>query len=331
MNRRDFLKSAFALAAFSRIAGLSAKAGPDGDKSSDCVTAGQVTRRRYRNTAMTVPLIGFGTMRLPTIGGDMKKIDYAVTERMIDAAMKAGCNYFDTAYMYHGGESEICMGKVLKKYPRDSYYLASKMPVWFAKNRAGVERLFNEQLRKCQTEYFDFYMLHSLDSGKWAAVQKYGALEFLLKMKEQGKIRKLGFSFHDSPEVLKTIVKAHPWDFAQIQLNYLDWTLYRSKEQYEIVTEAGIPVIVMEPLRGGALARLSPDAVSILKNADPKASTASWGFRWCATLPNVLCILSGMSLPEHVEDNMRTFMPFVPLSDKEKNTLELALAAYRKK
>lgn len=280
---------------------------------------------------MTVPLIGFGTMRLPTIGGDMKKIDYAVTERMIDAAMKAGCNYFDTAYMYHGGESEICMGKVLKKYPRDSYYLASKMPVWFARNRAGVERLFNEQLRKCQTEYFDFYMLHSLDSGKWAAVQKYGALEFLLKMKEQGKIRKLGFSFHDSPEVLKTIVKAHPWDFAQIQLNYLDWTLYRSKEQYEIVTEAGIPVIVMEPLRGGALARLSPDAVSILKNADPKASTASWGFRWCATLPNVLCILSGMSLPEHVEDNMRTFMPFVPLSDKEKNTLELALAAYRKK
>lgn len=150
-------------------------------------------------------------------------------------------------------------------------------------------------------------------------------------MKKEGKIRRLGFSFHDSPEVLRKIVDAREWDFAQIQLNYLDWELYRSREQYEILTGAGIPVIVMEPLRGGALAALSPDASDILRKADPHSSNAAWAFRYVASLPNVLCVLSGMTLPEHVEDNIRTFSPLKPLTESERKTLDQALAAYRKR
>ena len=331
MDRRDFLKSALTLAALAPLAQLRAKAGADGDKSSDIVAGPGVTRRRYKNTAMTLPLLGFGCMRLPRLSPDRPDIDAATAARMVDMAMKAGCNYFDTAYMYHNGLSERFLGEALKKYPRDSYYLTDKMPVWFAKTPGDIEKIFDEQLKRCQTEYFDFYLLHSLDENHWDAAQKLRACDFLEKMKREGKIRKLGFSFHDKPEVLKKIVGARSWDFAQIQLNYLDWELYRSREQYEILTEAGIPVVVMEPLRGGALATLSPEAAEILKKADPGASCAAWALRYVGSLPNVLCILSGMTLPEHVEDNLRTFTPFKPLTDNERKVLAEALVAYRKR
>ncbi len=330
MNRRDMLKGLVALAALAPVSRLSAKAGADGDKSSDVAKGPQVARRPFRNTAQTVPLLGFGCMRLPTVAGE-PKIDIATVKTMVARAMEAGCNYFDTAYMYHGGESERCMGEVLKAYPRDSFYLTDKMPVWFAKEEPDVERIFKEQLERCQVEYFDFYLVHSLNAANWSNAKRLKAYEFLSKMKQEGKIRRLGFSFHDTPEVLKEIIKAHPWDFVQIQLNYLDWELYRSKEQYEIATEAGVPVVVMEPLRGGVLASLSPEAMMILKDADPDASAASWAFRYVASLPNVLCILSGMSKPEHLEDNIRTFSQIKPLSEAERETLNLALLAYRKK
>ena len=331
MNRREFLKSAFAVAALAPVTRLAAKAGADGDKTSDILQGRMITRRRYKNTAQTLPLLGFGCMRLPQLSPDGPEIDYGTVKQMIDRAMKAGCNYFDTAYMYHDGRSERCLGDLLKAYPRDSYYLTDKMPVWFARDAAGIERIFREQLERCKTDYFDFYMLHSLDSANWELAQKYKACEFLERMKKEGKIRRLGFSFHDSPEVLRKIVDAREWDFAQIQLNYLDWELYRSREQYEILTGAGIPVIVMEPLRGGALAALSPDASDILRKADPHSSNAAWAFRYVASLPNVLCVLSGMTLPEHVEDNIRTFSPLKPLTESERKTLDQALAAYRKR
>lgn len=331
MNRREFLKSAFAVAALAPVTRLAAKAGADGDKTSDILQGRMITRRRYKNTAQTLPLLGFGCMRLPQLSPDGPEIDYGTVKQMIDRAMKAGCNYFDTAYMYHDGRSERCLGDLLKAYPRDSYYLTDKMPVWFARDAAGIERIFREQLERCRTDYFDFYMLHSLDSANWELAQKYKACEFLERMKKEGKIRRLGFSFHDSPEVLRKIVDAREWDFAQIQLNYLDWELYRSREQYEILTGAGIPVIVMEPLRGGALATLSPDASDILRKADPHSSNAAWAFRYVASLPNVLCVLSGMTLPEHVEDNIRTFSPLKPLTESERKTLDQALAAYRKR
>ena len=330
MNRRDFLKSALTFAALAPLAKLQAKSGADGDKSSDIVSGPGITRRHYKNTSMTLPLLGFGCMRLPRLSPDKPEIDFTTAAKMVDMAMKAGCNYFDTAYMYHSGLSERFLGEALKKYSRDSYYLTDKMPVWFAKSANDLEKIFNEQLKRCQTDYFDFYMLHSLDENHWSKAQKFRAYEFLEKMKSRGKIRRLGFSFHDKPEVLQKIISGGSWDFAQIQLNYLDWELYRSREQYEILTRAGIPVIVMEPLRGGALATLSPEAEAILKKADPQASCAAWALRYVGSLPNVLCILSGMTLPEHVEDNLRTFTPFKPLTDNERKVLNEALAAYRK-
>ena len=181
MDRREFIKGALTLAALAPVSRLVAKAGADGDKQSDLVGGTQVTRRRYRKTAMTLPLLGFGCMRLPQSAEGV--IDKAAVKNMVEQAMRAGCNYFDTAYMYHGGESERCIGEVLKAYPRDSYYLADKMPVWFANDAAGIEKIFKEQLARCQTEYFDFYMLHSLDAAHWKQALEYKALEFLYRMK----------------------------------------------------------------------------------------------------------------------------------------------------
>ena len=330
MDRREFLKSALTLAALAPLAKLHAKAGADGDKSSDVAKGKQVTRRRYRNTGLTVPLLGFGMMRMPRIDPAKPDIDYAKAEKQIARAMEAGVNYFDTAYFYHGGLSERCAGDLLSKYPRDSYYLVSKMPVRALKKEADVERIWNEQLARCKTDYFDFYLVHNLNKDRWNDTIRFHVYEFLKKKQAEGKIRKLGFSFHDEPEVLETIAKAHPWDFAQIQLNYLDWTLYRSKEQYEILTKLGIPVTIMEPLRGGALATLNPEASAILKQARPDVSVASWAFRYAASLPNVMVVLSGMTLIEHLEDNIRTFTDFKPLTDEERQVIDKALAAYRK-
>ena len=330
MNRREFLKAAVTLAALAPLARLNGREGADGDKVSETASGPQVTRRRYKDTNLTVPLLGFGCMRLPTIPGKEPEIDYATARKMFAAAMKAGCNYFDTAYMYHGGRSEKCLGELLQEYPRDSYYLTDKMPLWSLKSRKDLETIFQEQLKRCRTTYFDFYMLHAVGQGNWSRAEKLKAYDYLLGKKKEGKIGKLGFSFHDTPELLKEIVKTHEWDFVQLQINYLDWELYRSREQYEIAAKAGIPVIVMEPLRGGALAELSPDAAAILRQAEPKLSTASWAFRYLAGLPNVLCILSGMTRPEHVEDNLRTFSPVRPLSTSEEEVLAKALTVYRK-
>ncbi len=329
MKRRDFLKATLTLAALSPLAKLSAKETPDENKTSDIIKGEPVTRRPYKNTGLTVPLLGFGMMRLPRTP-DGNGIDYATAEKMVARAMEAGLNYFDTAYMYHGGKSQVFVGDVLSKYPRDSYYLANKMPPNSATTIENVEKIFNEQLEVCKTPYFDFYLVHALNDNLWEKHKSIGTYEFLKKMQKEGKIRKLGFSFHDTPEVLQKIVNDKEWEFAQIQLNYLDWELYKSKEQYEILEKAGIPAIIMEPLRGGALSTLNPVASEILKNANPNVSVSSWALRYVGSLPNVLVILSGMTLPEHLEDNIKTFTPFVPLNDKERETLNLALAAYRK-
>ena len=272
-------------------------------------------------------MLGYGMMRLPRLNGE---IDYDTVKKQVAIAMKHGVNYFDTAYFYHGGESEICAGKVLSAYPRDSYMLADKMPVSRLRTEADVERIFNEQLEKCRVGYFDFYLLHALNAGSWQKAQKLKVYEFLKKQKDAGKIKYLGFSFHDTPKVLQKIASAHPWDFAQIQLNYLDWTIYRSRQQYGILTKLGIPVIVMEPLRGGALATLNAEAREVFKKSAPDASVASWAFRYAGSLPNVLCVLSGMTMTEHLEDNIKTFTDFKPLSQKEQQVIKNALTAYQK-
>jgi len=326
MNRRDFIKSALTVATLAPLANIAAAA-EKGGLLDNTEKGLKVTRRPYRNTDMTMPLLGFGLMRLPQKDG---KVDDETAEKMVAKAMAAGCNYFDTAYMYHGGESERFVGRVLSKYPRESYFLTSKMPIAMMNSADDNERIFKEQLERTKAGYFDFYFLHWLNAAHWEKAKSFGTLEFMKKMQAEGKIRRLGFSFHGEPETLETIAKTHPWDLVQIQLNYLDWELCRSGEQYEVLTKLGIPVSVMEPLKGGTLVRLTPESKRIFDQANPKASIASWGLRYVASLPNVQVVLSGMSAIEHMEDNLRTFSPLVPLSDEERKVIAQALAAYRK-
>ena len=326
MDRREFLKSAAALAAFGAAAKL---VGADliGTTQTGDGKSPQVTRRPYRKTGITLPLLGFGLMRLPTKDG---QVDFSTAEKMVEMAMKAGCNYFDTAYMYHGGDSEKFVGRVLSKYPRESYYLTSKMPIVMMQSEADNERIFSEQLARTKAGYFDFYFMHWLNEKHWEMAQRFKTLDFMKKMQKEGKIRRLGFSFHGEPETLKKIAESYPWDLVQIQLNYLDWELCRSREQYELLTKLGIPVSVMEPLKGGTLVRLTPEAKKVFEKANPKVSAASWGLRYVASLPNVQVVLSGMSALEHMEDNIRTFAPLKPLTDAERKVIAEALAAYRK-
>jgi predicted aldo/keto reductase-like oxidoreductase len=276
-----------------------------------------------------VSLLGFGCMRMPLVQKDKPDIDCALGQKMVDRAFESGVNYFDTAWMYHQGLSESFIGEALSKYPRESFYLATKMPAWMASSEAEVEGIFSQQLRKCKTEYFDFYLAHNVSRENFKRLQELKIYEFLEKKKAQGKIRRLGFSFHDNPEVLEEVASAYPWEFAQIQLNYVDWETLDAKRQYEILTQRKIPVIVMEPVRGGALASLNEQALGILKKADPQASAASWALRFAASLPNVLTVLSGMSDLRQVEDNLVTFRDFRPLSGAEAAVLQEAAAAYR--
>jgi predicted aldo/keto reductase-like oxidoreductase len=273
-------------------------------------------------------LLGFGLMRLPCKEGS-EKIDTDQATAMIDLALDRGINYFDTAYIYHEGNSELFAGEALSRHDRDSYNLATKMPLMAVKTKADVERIFNEQLKKCRTGYFDFYLLHNINQDHFSVAEQNNVYEQLKEKQRQGLIRRLGFSFHDQPEFLRKVVDKYDWDFAQIQLNYLDWELQNAKEQYEVLTQKGIPVNVMEPVRGGTLARLCEASIGIFNEADPKASPASWAIRYAASLPNVQVVLSGMSSLEQMRDNIATMTPFKPLTEGEYRVIEKALAAYR--
>ncbi len=287
--------------------------------------------RQYRDTDVKVSLLGMGCMRLPKVDPEKEDIDYEKAQEIIDYAYANGVNYFDTAYGYHGGQSELFVGQALKKYPRESFFLASKMPIWCVKEKGDVERIFNEQLKKCQTEYFDFYLFHAQNAANFQKCQEFGVYEFLSQMKAEGKIRRLGFSFHDTPEVLRHICDTYPWDFAQIQLNYLDWEMQDAKTQYQILNDREIPVIVMEPVRGGVLASPCEAADILFREERPDKSVASWAIRFAASLPGVLTVLSGMSNMEQVRDNVDTMTRFEPLTDREREVIDEALEAYRKK
>ena len=286
-------------------------------------------KRRYKKTEQEVSLLGFGTMRLPVEGDDAKNILAGEVQKMVDYAIANGVNYFDTAYFYHEGVSENFIGEALKKHPRESFYLADKLPAWMVKEDADVERIFYDQLKKCQVDHFDFYLAHALNEKGFKKFMRHQGYEVLRNLQKEGKIGQLGFSFHDTPAVLEEIVNTYDWDFAQIQLNYLDWEEQDAKRQYEILTQKGLPVIVMEPVRGGTLADVNPAAKKIFEAADPSVSVASWAIRYAASLPNVLTVLSGMTNLSQVEDNVKTIANFTPLSKEEYDVVARALAAQR--
>lgn len=270
-----------------------------------------------------MPKIGFGLMRLPETDG---VIDIGKVSKMVDSYMAAGFTYFDTAYVYHGGNSEKAVKEaIVKRYPRDSFTIATKLPAWCMKSKEDRDRIFNEQCERCGVDYFDFYLLHSVEDGNnYDAYVKYDCFNWGIQKKAEGRIRHFGFSYHGTPELLIRILDAHPEiEFVQIQLNYADWDnkIVHSGELYQILSERNIPIIVMEPCKGGTLARLDDECSAYLKSLRPDKSEASWAFRFVGSLPGVTTILSGMSTQEQLEDNMNTFKDFEPLSYDEKEAI----------
>ena len=268
---------------------------------------------------LTLPRLGFGTMRLPTLSDGT--IDEAKTAEMVACAMANGVNYFDTAAPYHSGESERVIGKILSQYDRDSFYLADKYPGHQICSSYDPAATFEDQLRKCGVEYFDFYLLHNVyeNSMKTYLDPRWGIIDYFKEQRRLGRIRHLGFSSHCRPEHLREFLDAcgEDMEFCQIQLNYLDWTLQNAKAQYELLTERNIPVWVMEPVRGGALANLPEPSAARLKALRPEESVPAWGFRFLQDLPNVKMVLSGMSNLAQMEDNIKTFQSLNPLSEDE--------------
>lgn len=291
-----------------------------------------VDRRTFKDTE--VSLLGLGTMRLPCKTSLKREknplIDYKKGQELVDIAYKNGVNYYDTAYMYHVGKSEKFIGTALRKYPRDSYFLADKLPIWLCPKKSDMEKIFKKQLDRTGAGYFDFYLLHSLKKDSFERCEKFGAYDFLTEMKKQGKIKNIGFSFHGTVDDLREIVAAHKWDFAQIQMNYLDWKNQDAETQYDILTKAGIPVIVMEPVRGGKLADLPDEVEEMFKKNEPDKSVASWAIRFVASHSNVITILSGMNSIEQLNDNLSTLTDFKEFCEKEFKICENAAAILNK-
>lgn len=269
--------------------------------------------------------LGLGMMRLPVLDGNDGKVDEAAAAEMIDYAYHNGINYFDTAWGYHDGNSELVAGKYLGRYPRDSYYLASKFPGYDLSNMDKVEEIFEKQLEKCRTPYFDFYLFHNVYEGNVDAYldPKYGILDYLLKQKENGRIRHLGFSAHGSVEVIKRFLDSYGkhMEFCQLQLNYMDWHFQNAREKVALMNQAGIPIWVMEPLRGGKLAQASGELAAFMQSARPEETVPGWAFRFLQGIPGVTMVLSGMSNMEQLKANIATYRTEEPLTGEEFDTL----------
>lgn len=276
-----------------------------------------------------IPKLGFGLMRLPMIGNE---IDMEQTKRMVDTFMAKGFTYFDSAYVYIGGKSEVAMKEaIVDRYPRESFQLASKLPLWDLKDRADMERVFQESLDRAGTEYFDFYLLHAMDKDRFQKAEEIGAWDFVKEMKAQGKIRHIGFSFHDSAEVLEEALKKHGEDteFVQLQINYIDWENenVQSRKCYEVAQKYEKPVIIMEPVKGGSLVNLPKSAQQAFRSVNPKLSIPSWAVRFCASLDGIITVLSGMSDEAQLNDNVSYMEHFEPLNAEEKKAIDMAVEA----
>lgn len=305
MKRREFIiNSALAIGGTALLTGC-------GEKKI-ILSENQIAKRKYKD--IEVPLLGLGCMRLPMKGD---AVDMQELERMVEYCMQHGANYFDTAYMYVDGKSETAVGKVLKNYNRKDLIIADKSPAMYMKSKDDVRRIFEEQLKKCQTDYFDFYMVHNINKNTIDNYRNYDMFNQLMEFKKEGRVKYVGFSFHGTPDMLKEVAPEHPWDFAQLQINYLDWDVVKAKEQYDIVQSHNIPVTVMEPLRGGGLVNLSEKALAKLKEYYPDTTPAAFGLRWAASRKNVITVLSGMSNLQQVKENIQTFINYKDMDEKE--------------
>ncbi|HJB97700.1 MAG TPA: aldo/keto reductase [Candidatus Acutalibacter pullicola] len=271
----------------------------------------------------SIKKLGFGLMRLPMIG---EEIDMEQTKRMVDTFMEKGFTYFDTAYVYIGGKSEVALKEaVVDRYPRDSFQCATKLPLWDLKEPQEMEKIFQESLDRAGLEYYDFYLLHAMSAERVTKADELGAWDFMKRLKAEGRAKHIGFSFHDTAEALEDILKAHPeMEFVQLQINYVDWESesVQSRKCYEVARKYNKPVIIMEPVRGGSLAIMPPQVQRVFKEAEPENSVASWAVRYCASLEGIVTVLSGMSTEEQLNDNVSYMENFRPLNEGERATVQ---------
>lgn len=284
------------------------------------------------NLENAIPKLGFGLMRLPMLGDE---VDLEQTKQMVDLFLEKGFTYFDTAYGYLDGKSEAAAKAALvDRYPRDRFQLATKLPAWAgAKTAEEAQNMFWTSLKRTGVEYFDFYLLHNLGADRTEYFDRYGIWEFLMEQKKAGRIRHLGFSFHDKAEILDDLLTRHPEiEFVQLQINYADWEspVIQSRKCYEVARKHEKPVIIMEPVKGGSLARLPESVSQILQDADSAASLPSWAIRYAASLDGIITVLSGMSTLEQMQDNLSYMEHFQPLSEEERKTIALAQAELEK-
>ena len=277
--------------------------------------------------------LGFGCMRFPLLDqDDPASIDQEQLNQMVDLFMANGFTYFDTAYPYHKGQSEVALGKALmQRYPREAYTVTDKCPCWAIKSEEDFEPIFAEQLQRTGLDYFDYYWLHNLGKDNYPAMEKFGGFEFLKRIKADGRAKHIGFSYHDGPELLDKILTAHPeTEYVQLQINYIDWEnpVIQARANYEVCVRHGKPVIVMEPVKGGGLASLPEEAEKMMKELRPNSSSASWAVRFAASLPNVVVVLSGMSTYAQVADNVAYMKDFQPLTEEERAVIDKVTDLY---
>ncbi|MCL2064694.1 MAG: aldo/keto reductase [Candidatus Cloacimonetes bacterium] len=334
-SRRDFLKLVGVGTAGIALAGLSSGCN-DQNARDRLIPTGQMTYRHNPKSGDNLSLLGFGMMRLPIVQRwrgellpDTNDIDQEAVNDLVDFAISAGVNFFDTAPPYCKGFSERATGEALSRHPRDKYFIATKLSNMRARDRESSINMYHRSFQDLKVDYIDYYFLHNV--GNNSAFQtrfiENGVLDFLFREKEAGRIRNLGWSFHGDGEFFEWLAKEYPWDFTMIQLNYLDWgnvlwsANVTAKRLYDILSEQGIPVFIMEPLLGGGLALPHYKARELMTRANAEVSAASWAFRFAGNLPNVATVLSGMTFMDHLKDNIHTYSPLVPLTEKEKDML----------
>ena len=286
-----------------------------------------IDRRMIPALGKEISCLGYGGMRFPK-NGDEVDMDAAV--QLLRKAYEMGINYFDTAMVYHKGESEKIFGKAFEPYPRNSYLIADKMSIWLCSDEEDMKARFYNQLKTLKTDYIDFYLVHSLNRNHYKKVKDLHCVEFLQQMKQEGKIKHLGFSFHDTYQVFTQILNDYTWDFVQIQLNYLDWHNQGAEQLYRELERRNLPVMVMEPVRGGYLATIDSERAKPFLELEPQRSIASWAIRWVESLPQVAVVLSGMSDLQQLEDNVATMTHFEPMNEQELAAIDRVVEEIRK-